>query len=133
MSPLERILLAPWGLLPALLVVLAHGWTLWFVLGRNFSRTVFITAASRAVIGAGAWWLTASGALGRQDPHWQADTAAWIAAAATAWLLCWALDTLVVGGLMRRMQPGWSWKAYDLVVLGVAQAAYLAGGALRLG
>jgi len=128
MSPLERLLLAPWGLMPAMAITFVHGWTLWFVLGRNFSRTVFMTVASRAVVGGGAWWLTASAALGRQNLSWQAGTGDWLAAGATAWLLCWALDAAVVGRIMRRMQPGWSWKAYDLAVLGLAQAAYLAGG-----
>lgn len=130
MSPLERLLLAPWALPAAALITFVHGWTLWFVLGRNFSRTVFMTAASRAVIGVGAWWLSASGALGRQDPSWLPGTGDWLAAAVAAWLLCWTLDAAVIGRLMRNWQPGWSWKAYDLAVLGLVQAVYLAGGFL---
>lgn len=133
MSPLERLLLAPWGPLSAALITFVHGWTLWFVLGQNFSRSLLMTVASRAVVGGGAWWLTASGALGRQDPSWQPGAEQWLAAAASAWLLCWVLDAAVIGRMMRSMQPGWGWKAYDLAVLGLAQATYLAGGWFLLG
>lgn len=133
MSPLESILLAPWRPLAAPLILFVHGWTLWFVLGRNFSQTLLLTVAARAVVGGAAWWLTASGALGRQDPSWQPGVGEWAAAAGTAWLLCWSFDSATIGRMMRRMQPGWRWKAYDLTVLGLAQAAYLAGGWLLLG
>lgn len=133
MSPLERLLLAPWSPLPAAAVLFVHGWVIWFVLGREFRRTLFMAVASRAVVGAGAWWLHASGALGRQEAAWEPGRADWFAAAATAWLLCWCLDAAVLGRLMRRFLPGWSWKAYDLMVLGVAQSAYLAGSWFLLG
>jgi hypothetical protein len=132
-SPLARILLAPWEPATAAAVAFAHGWVLWFVLGRDFTRTLLMTAASRAVVGGGAWWLAASGALGRQDPAWRPETAHWLAAAATAWWFCWCLDAAVIRRMMRRFQPGWRWKAYDPAVLGAAQAAYLAGGWLLLG
>ncbi len=133
MSPLERILSTPWQLGFALLITFVHGWVLWFVLGQNFSRTVLMTTCSRAVVGAGTAWLIASGVLGRQDPVWQPAAPHWVAAGATAWLLCWSLEVVMLGLLMRRMQAGWSWRAYDLAVLGLAQGAYLAGGWLLLG
>lgn len=133
MSPLARLLMAPWEPAAAAAVTFLHGWVVWFVLGRDFTKTLFMTAASRAVIGGASWWLSASGALGRQDPGWRPEMTHWIAAAVTAWLLCWSLDLLVIGRLMRGFQPGWRWRAYDPAVLAMAQGTYLAGSWFLLG
>jgi hypothetical protein len=133
MSPFAEILAGPWQPLLGVLIFFVHGWVLWFVLGRNFTRTVLMTACARAAIGSGALALVASGALGRTDPGWEPDALAWAVAGLAAWLLCWAIEIAVLGILMRYLQPGWRWKAYDLVVLGVVQAVYLAGGQIRLG
>lgn len=130
MSPLAEILRGPWQPGLALLILFAHGWVLWFVLGQNFTRTVFMAAVARAVIGIGAFALTGSGALGRTDPAWQPPSHSWWIAGLAAWLFCWSLETAILGTLMRHLQPVWRWKAYDLAVLGAAQAAYLAGGRL---
>ncbi len=128
MNPLAELLRAPWQPGLALAIFFVHGWVLWFVLGQEFRRTVFMAAAARAVIGVGAFGLVASGALGRPDPSWRPAVHSWWIAGAAAWLLCWSLEVTILGILMRRMQTGWRWKAYDLVVLGAAQAAYLLGG-----
>ena len=130
MSPLAEFLAAPWRPWPAAAILFVHGWVLWFVLGQNFTRTVFMSAAARAVVGAGSLGLLASGALGRPDPAWTPDAVAWTVAGVLAWLICWSLEIATLGPLMRRIQPGWRWRAYDLAVLGAAQGAYLVAGAL---
>jgi len=129
-SPFAEILASPWRLLIGLGILFAHGWTLWFVLGQNFSRTLFMSVASRAVVGVGSLGLLASGALGRPEPGWEPETLAWAVAGLAAWLLCWSIDVGVLSILMRRMQPGWRWHAYDLAVIGLADAVYLTGGML---
>lgn len=128
MSPFAELLRGPWEPGLALLIWFVHGWVLWFVLGQEFLKTVFMATAARAVIGIGVFGLLASGALGRADPAWLPAAHSWWVAGGAAWLLCWWLEISILGILMRRMQSGWRWKAYDLVVLGAAQAAYLAGG-----
>jgi hypothetical protein len=130
MNPFAEVLASPWQLLLGSGILFIHGWTLWFVLGQNFSRTLFMSVASRAVVGAGSLGFIASGALGRPDLSWEPPTPAWVVAGLAAWLLCWSIDVGVLSIIMRRVQPGWRWHAYDLAVLGGAHAAYLAGGML---
>lgn len=130
MSPFGEVLAGPWRPLIGAGILFLHGWTLWFVLGQNFSRTLFMSVASRAVVGVGSLGLLASGALGRPDPRWEPATLAWAVAGLAAWLLCWSIDVGVLGILMRRIQPGWRWHAYDLTVLGAMHAVYLTGGLL---
>lgn len=130
MSPFAELLAGPWRPLIGSGILFAHGWALWFVLGQNFTKTLFMSVASRAVVGVGSLGLLASGALGRPDAGWEPDRLAWGIAALAAWILCWSLDVAVLGLIMRRMQPGWRWHAYDLAVLGLAHGIYLTGGIL---
>ncbi len=134
MSPLGG-LLASW-LHPALLAasIFVGWWAIWFTLGRAFRETLSMLGAARAVSTLGAFGLLASGALGVGEPSAEPGLLAWIAAVVVLWLLVWAIETIVLGIMMRRRHSkSWTWDGYDLAVLGMAHAAHVAGALLLLG
>lgn len=130
MSPLAwtlQALIHPAALAVALLV---KWWTIWFILGRNFSRTSAMCLSS---IGASAllnWWLVDSRALGpvtEGDPASDLTATAWWTSFAVAALVVLALETAVLRWWMARLvRPDWQWRNYDRLGYGFAHLTTVA-------
>ena len=108
--------------------VVVKWWTIWFVLGQNFSRTSGMLLSSLAVSLLSGWLLLSSGALGSAapastEPDLQAS--AWYAAWLASFLASLAIESAWLRICMRRLvRTDWTWRHYDR--LGYALAHFLA-------
>jgi hypothetical protein len=109
-------------------VLFFHWWTIWFVLGRNFSTTTIMLLMSRVLTIGALWVVLASGAVGSG-----AETASEFSASEniTAAMLLFALfynsDILILKVVMRRVRNGFTWKRHDIISFAVANCVYIVG------
>ncbi len=112
-------------------VLFFHWWTIWFVLGRNFSTTTLMLLVSRALTFGGLWVVLVSGAVGVADTSAaEYGMGANIIAIATLFTLFYLSDVLVLKIVMRRVRSGFSWKRHDLISFAVANSIYIASALL---
>lgn len=134
MSPLAWTIQA--CLVPAAIgfAVLVKWWTIWFVLGQNFSRTTSMLLSALAINLMGGWLLFRSGAIGSADPaHADPDisSSAWY----VAWLACYCMSLAIESAwlriCMRRLvRPDWTWRHYDRLGYAIAHFVVLAAAVL---
>ncbi len=128
MSPLAWTIQA--CLVPAAIgfSLLVKWWTVWFVLGQNFSRTTGLVMTSMAVSLFSGWVLLGSLAVGSTDPtHDESglNSSSWIVAWLASFLGSLAVESAWLRICMRRMvRPDWTWRHYDR--LGYAFAHFIA-------
>ena len=124
MSPLAwtlQALLHPAALAVALLV---KWWTIWFVFGRNFTRTSAMCLSALGASALSCWWVISSQALGtvtEGDPAADLTAGSWWTSFAVAVLATLALETAILRWWMARLvRPDWSWRNYDRLGYGFA-------------
>lgn len=114
--------------------LLVKWWTIWFVLGQNFSRTTGMLISALAMNLLGGWLLFSSGAIGSADTA-QADPDLGSSAWYVAWLACFfmslAIESAWLRICMRRLvRPDWTWRHYDRFGYAIAHFVVLAAAVL---
>ncbi len=121
MSPLAWTIEA--CLVPAALGIglLVKWWTVWFVLGQNFSRTTGMVLSSMAMSLVIGWLLLSSAAIGPAGPVQDES-----GLSSSSWVVAWlAIESAWLRICMRRLvRPDWTWRHYDR--LGYALAHFVA-------
>lgn len=124
MSPLAWILQAliqPAAIAVALLI---KWWTIWFVLGRNFSRTTAMSVTTLGVTALSSWWVVSSRALGAAaggDPAGGFPADSWWTSFVVAALVTLVLETTILRWWMARLvRHDWRWRNYDRFGYGFA-------------
>lgn len=116
------------------LSVLVKWWTIWFVLGQNFSRTSAMSLSAILLSHSCAWLLLVSGAIGSADPKLAPEglhSLSWIAAWAAAYFAGLAIECAWLRLCMRvTVRPDWSWRRYDRLGYAVAHFLVLASSVL---
>jgi len=131
-SPLAELFQANLNPFLVPIVIFLHWWVVWFILGRDFSTTLWLTLLARVISVGGGYVLVVSGALGGPDAQLSENWLAWVVAIGAAWLWFWNLEAAVLAWGMQRRRKSWRWNPYDLAVLGAAHVVYLIGAALAL-
>jgi hypothetical protein len=112
-------------------VLFFHWWTIWFVLGRNFSTTTLMLLVSRVLTIGALWVVLASGAVGSgAEAAREFSASENITAALMLLALFYYSDILTLKVIMRRVRNGFTWKRHDLISFAVANCVYLAGALL---
>jgi hypothetical protein len=112
-------------------VLFFHWWTIWFVLGRNFSTTTLMLLVSRVLTSGALWVVLASGAVGSgAEAAREFSASENITAALMLLALFYYSDILTLKVIMRRVRNGFTWKRHDLISFAVANCVYLAGALL---
>ncbi len=94
------------------LALLLKWWTIWFTLGRDFSRTSLLCVAAIGGASLGLLALLRSGAIGTSDGRLSGSL---LSAAILLWLAQGVAEAWVLREGMRRMAlRRWSWSRYDL-------------------
>jgi hypothetical protein len=115
--------------------LLVKWWTIWFVLGQNFSRTTGLLLSSLAASLLSGWLLLSSGAIGSVDPT-QAEpdlgSSAWYFAWLASLLASFAIESAWLQVCMRRLvRPDWTWRHYDRLGFAIAHFVALAAAVLH--
>jgi hypothetical protein len=110
--------------------LLVKWWTVWFVLGQNFSRTTGMLLSSLAISLLSGWLLLSSGAIRSADPA-QAEpdlgSSTWYLAWLASFLGSFAIESAWLRICMRRLvRPDWTWRHYDRLGYAVAHFVALA-------
>jgi len=117
-------------LVPAALGIglLVKWWTVWFVLGQNFSRTTGMVLSSMAMSLVIGWLLLSSAAIGPAGPVQDESglsSSSWVVAWLASFLGSLAIESAWLRICMRRLvRPDWTWRHYDR--LGYALAHFVA-------
>ena len=103
-----------------LLISFFHWWTIWFVLGRNFTETTFLLSISR--ISQYLLFVTIPGLFSEEIFF-----SAMPLGVAIVGYICVVslLDLIVLKALMRRYRPGFKWNKYDAVSILFAHCMYV--------
>lgn len=124
MSPLAwtlQALIHPAAIAVALLI---KWWTIWFVLGRNFSRTTAMCVTALGATALSSWWVVSSRALGSVtdgDPAGELHAGSWWTSFVVAVLVTLVLETMVLRWWMARLvRHDWRWRSYDRLGYGFA-------------
>lgn len=147
MSPLAWSIVAATAPIALAIALVVKWWTIWFILGQNFTRTS-VMCLSALVLSKGVPALVvASGALGVGAADSSSNSEglhgwSWI----TAWLVLWSLTLVFEWAwlrfcMARLVRPDWRWRTYDragfavahLVIFGLVQLEELwRAGAFRV-
>jgi hypothetical protein len=112
-------------------VLFFHWWTIWFVLGRNFSTTTLMLLVSRVLTSGALWVVLVSGAVGSgAEAASEFSASENITAALMLLALFYYSDILMLKVVMRRVRNGFTWKRHDLISFAVANCVYLVGALL---
>ena len=133
MSPLAWTLQAMLDPAALALSLLVKWWTVWFVLGRNFSRTTAMVIGALLLTAGFSWLSWSSGALG---PELQGGSSgreehlssfSWFVAWGLAGVVTLALETSWLRFCMARLvRSDWRWRHYDRAGYALAHFACLA-------
>jgi hypothetical protein len=108
-----------------LAVMFLHWWTIWFVLGRNFSTTTLMLFASRGLTLTALFLVLLSGAIGDSTVA-EFSFAELALASALLFVIFYLSDILLLKTIMRRVREGFTWKRHDLISFVVANFIYVA-------
>lgn len=134
MSPLAWTIQA--CLVPAAIgfALLVKWWTIWFVLGQNFSRTTGMVLSALAINLCLGWLLLASGAIGSADPALadpEIRSAAWFVAWFAALFISLAMESAWLRICMRHLvRRDWGWRHYDRFGYAIAHFLVMAAAVL---
>ncbi|MDP6963424.1 MAG: hypothetical protein QGF46_04580 [Planctomycetota bacterium] len=115
------------GLVVAVMLFL-QWWTIWFVLGRNFSTTTLLLLVSRVLCLAVLALVLHSGVIGADIALISDFTIIELSfASLLIYLVYFLSDILLLKAVMRRVRIGFTWKRHDLMSFAFANFVYVAG------
>jgi hypothetical protein len=115
-------------------ILFFHWWTIWFVLGRNFSTTTLMLLVSRGITFGALYLVLVSGVVGHAvaaQPEYSLLEN--MMASLLMLILFWVSDIALLKLVMRRARNGFSWKRHDMISLGVANCIYVVATLLLVG
>ena len=103
-----------------LLISFFHWWTIWFVLGRNFTETMFLLSISR--ISQYLLFVTMPGLFSEETFFGAMPIGVWIVSYIS---IVFLLDLIVLKALMRRYKSSFKWNKYDAYSVFFAHSMYV--------